>query len=87
MRIGGSIGRGFNVMCGVALVGLALAPVASRAFTEEQARQLCTGDVMRLCSSEIPNVERITACMRRQRANLSEGCRAVFGKQTATTAR
>jgi hypothetical protein len=55
-------------------------PSASRAFTEEDARRLCTPDVLRLCSSEIPDVERITACMRRQRANLSEGCRSVFGK-------
>jgi hypothetical protein len=38
------------------------------------------GDAMRLCASEIPDVERITACMRRQRANLSDGCRSVFGK-------
>jgi hypothetical protein len=58
----------------------ALWPTASRAFTEADQRRLCTPDVMRLCSSEIPDVERITACMRRQRANLSEGCRSVFGK-------
>ncbi|WP_291695052.1 hypothetical protein [Bradyrhizobium sp.] len=84
MRIDGTFVRSFTVMAGVVLLGLALTPVASRAFTEEQARQLCTGDVMRLCAAEIPNVERITACMRRQRANLSEGCRAVFGKQAAS---
>jgi hypothetical protein len=58
----------------------ALWPSASRAFTEEDQRRLCTPDVLRLCSAEIPDVERITACMRRQRANLSEGCRSVFGK-------
>jgi hypothetical protein len=55
-------------------------PAASRAFTQEDQRRLCTGDVFRLCSSEIPDVERITACMQRQRASLSEGCRRVFGK-------
>jgi len=58
----------------------ALWPSAGQAFTQEDQRRLCTGDVLRLCSSEIPDVERITACMRRQRANLSEGCRSVFGK-------
>jgi hypothetical protein len=61
-------------------VGLTMLPAASRAFTEDDQRRLCTGDVFRLCSSEIPDVERITACMRRQRASLSEGCRRVFGK-------
>ena len=61
-------------------LGVCLLPTASRAFTQEDQRRLCTGDVFRLCSSEIPDVERITACMQRQRANLSEGCRRVFGK-------
>ena len=39
---------------------------------------------MRLCSSEIPNVERITACMERQRDSLSDGCKAVFEVDTPT---
>ncbi len=55
-------------------------PSSSQAFTEEDAKRLCTPDVLRLCYAEIPDVERITACMRRQRAHLSEGCRSVFGK-------
>jgi hypothetical protein len=58
-----------------------------QAYTLER-QQMCSGDAMRLCSSEIPNVERITACMERQRESLSEGCRAVFEVTTpaATTA-
>jgi hypothetical protein len=71
--------RGLLLVAGIAACG-ALWPSASRAFTQEDARRLCTPDVLRLCSSEIPDVERITACMRRHRANLSEGCRSVFGK-------
>jgi hypothetical protein len=55
-------------------------PAKSQAFTEEDQRRLCTPDVFRLCSSEIPDRERITACMRKNRASLSEGCRSVFGK-------
>lgn len=47
------------------------------AYSAEQ-EQLCTGDAMRLCSSEIPDVERVTACMIRQRASLSDGCKSVF---------
>lgn len=48
--------------------------------TAEQ-RRACTPDVYRLCAAEIPNVKAITACLRRQKANLSEACRAVFDQQ------
>jgi hypothetical protein len=71
--------RGVQLVACVALCS-ALWASASQAFTQEDQRRLCTGDVFRLCSSEIPDVERITACMRKHRANLSEGCRNVFGK-------
>jgi hypothetical protein len=53
---------------------------SARAFTEDDQRRLCSGDAMRLCSSEVPDRERIIACMRQKRAQLSEGCRSVFGK-------
>jgi hypothetical protein len=45
--------------------------------TPEQ-RKACTPDVYRLCAGEIPNVRAITACLRRQKANLTEACKAVF---------
>jgi hypothetical protein len=60
-------------------------PTASLAYTVEQ-EEMCSGDAMRLCFSEIPNVERITACMERQRDSLSEGCRAVFEVNTPAAA-
>jgi len=63
----------------------ALPITASQAYTSEQ-QQLCMGDAMRLCSSEIPDVGRITACMARQRAALSEGCRAVFRAEPPSSA-
>jgi hypothetical protein len=53
--------------------GSALADLA----TPEQ-KKACTPDVYRLCAGEIPNVRAITACLRRQKANLSDACRAVF---------
>ena len=52
------------------------------AFSAE-AQQMCTGDAFRLCSSEIPNIPKITACMIKQRANLSSGCRAVMDRDMA----
>lgn len=45
--------------------------------TAEQ-RAACTPDAFRLCSSEIPNVSAITACMRKKRESLSPACKAVF---------
>jgi hypothetical protein len=85
MRTGLFSTRNFNMMLtGVAL--LAVLPTTSHAFTEDDQRRLCTGDVFRLCSSEIPDRERIVACMHRQRASLSDGCRSVFGKPSEKSA-
>jgi hypothetical protein len=44
---------------------------------------MCSGDAFRLCSSEIPNIPAITACMMKQRANLSAGCRTVMDRDLA----
>jgi hypothetical protein len=43
-----------------------------------EQKKACTPDVYRLCPGEIPNVRAITACLRRQKASLSDACRAVF---------
>jgi len=59
-----------------------LSATASFAYTAE-AQQMCTGDAFRLCSSEIPNIPRITACMMKHRTELSAGCRAVMDKDLA----
>jgi hypothetical protein len=61
---------------------LCSAPSASFAFTAE-AQQMCTGDAFRLCSSEIPNIPKITACMIKHRSDLSVGCRAVMDRDLA----
>ena len=50
---------------------------ASRAYTPEE-QQACSGDAMRICGAEIPDVERITACMIANKAQLSPGCRVYF---------
>jgi hypothetical protein len=58
-------------------LALGMLTTVSQAYTQEQ-QQMCTGDAMRLCGAEIPDVDRVTACMVRQRASLSDGCKAVF---------
>ncbi len=70
---------------GIFQIGLMLATAisvclwadASQAYTPEQ-EQACTGDAFRLCSSEIPNVDRVTACMVAKQSQLSPQCRVHF---------
>jgi hypothetical protein len=54
----------------------------SFAYTAEQER-MCTGDAFKFCSSEIPNISAVTACMYKHKAELSSGCRAVMDKPAA----
>jgi hypothetical protein len=51
-------------------------PAAAQGTPEQ--RQACQPDAMRLCSEFVPDVERITACMVKNRIRLSPPCRAVF---------
>jgi hypothetical protein len=69
----------------VALVAALVTFPASAESVYAEKRRLCTGDAFRLCSTEIPNVELVTACMRRQRDSLSDGCKAVFDKDDVSS--
>ncbi len=62
----------------------ALSSTAGFAFSAE-AQQMCTGDAFRLCSDEIPNIPKITACMYKHKAELSPGCRSVMDKDLASS--
>ena len=63
------------------ILGLSAATYALRAeafeVTAEQ-REACMGDAFRLCSSEIPDVDRVLVCMRANKQSLSSHCRAVL---------
>ena len=65
-----------------AVTGLALQTSPGLAFSSE-AQQMCSGDAMRLCSSEIPDIPRITACMVRNKSQVSPGCRTVMDREHA----
>jgi len=84
MTFHGSFWRGGKLLVASAMT-LGLLTTASHAYTPEQ-EQLCTADAMRLCSSEIPDVDRVTACMIQKRAQLSDGCKSVFRKEPAAPA-
>jgi hypothetical protein len=43
-----------------------------------EQQMACTPDVWRLCGDQIPDVNRIVACLRSNSPRLSTGCRAVF---------
>ena len=64
---------------GVALAALSVSvlPTAAGAYTPEE-QQACQPDAFRLCSSEIPDVDRVTACMIARKSQLSPECRRFF---------
>ena len=57
--------------------------VQSPAFSEEyrgtfEQQLACTPDVFRLCGEQIPDANRIVACLRQNTLQLSGPCRSVF---------
>jgi hypothetical protein len=74
--------RQAGLVAAFALSVSALSSSQSFAFSSEE-QQMCTGDAFRFCSSEIPNIPRITACMIKHRSQLSAGCRQVMDRDTS----
>jgi hypothetical protein len=68
-------------------VAISLASFAAHAEPTDEQRRACTPDAFRLCSSHIPDVEAITACMRAKKSKLSAACKLVFDKPATTVAR
>ncbi len=65
-------------------VAAPLSCVASSSFAYTlEAQRMCTRDAFRLCSDDIPDVPKITACMIKHRADLSQGCRAGMDRDMA----
>jgi hypothetical protein len=67
----------FGLMLATAL-SVSIWPAASRAYTPEQQQQACSDDAFRLCSADVPDVDRVTACMVRNKSQLTPGCRVFF---------
>jgi hypothetical protein len=66
----------FSLLLAVAF-SVSMWPAASEAYTPEQ-QAACSDDAFRLCSADIPDVDRVTACMVRKQDQLSPGCRVYF---------
>jgi hypothetical protein len=59
-------------------VGSVQAALAEEYRGTMEQQMACTPDVWRLCGDQIPDVNRIVACLQRNTPNLSGACRAVF---------
>jgi hypothetical protein len=68
------------------VLSAAALPAAGQGYTPEE-QQACSDDAFRLCSAEIPDVDRVTLCMVRNKSQLSPGCRVFFrpGPEDAVT--
>ncbi len=80
VRLDGKLSFGAAVVTGIWLSIFSGLFATANAQGTPEMEQACTPDVMRLCNAEVPDVARITACMKRNRANLSPACSAAaFG--------
>jgi hypothetical protein len=64
---------------GALLVGLTFA-MASHGASRDEQEHACRSDAFHFCSSEIPNKEKIEACMKQHYDQLSPPCKAMFKK-------
>jgi len=53
--------------------------------SDAEKRAACTSDVMQFCVSMIPSMDKIEACLRGHRPQLSTTCRALFDKYESNT--
>jgi hypothetical protein len=86
MRAFTTLGITFGIMVtfGICVTTTAASAQERRGTAEQQAA--CTPDVFRLCSSEIPNTDRIVVCLQQNTPQLSRGCRAVFESENQANA-
>lgn len=70
--------RNFGLGAALAVaLSSSLLSTSAHAYTQEE-QQACQPDAFRLCGSEIPDVDRVTACMIARKAQLSPQCRRFF---------
>ena len=68
-----------RIVLSLAIAVGALSPALSEEYRGTWEQQMaCTPDVMRLCGDQIPDVNRIVACLRQNTTSLGSSCRAVF---------
>jgi hypothetical protein len=67
-----------TALVGTVVVATLLASSSSAGFAQgtPEQRAACMGDVFKFCSSEVPSVPKVTACMKANAAKLSPACKA-----------
>jgi hypothetical protein len=71
-----------TALIGTAVFATVLA-TSSAGFAQQgtpEQRSACMGDAFKFCAAEIPNVPKITACMRANASKLSPACKAAVAK-------
>ena len=63
------------VVLALTIIAFSGASAAERTADQQRA---CEDDALSLCLSEVPSIDRITACMERNLDNLSPPCRTQF---------
>jgi hypothetical protein len=69
------ISLAISTACGIAVQESAFSEEYRGTFEQQLA---CTPDVFRLCGEQIPDTNRIVACLRQNTRQLSGPCRSVF---------
>jgi hypothetical protein len=62
----------------IALLGLALTPVAGKAGDDQQGRKACMYDALTVCAKFIPDREQIANCLIANRERISQSCRLLL---------
>jgi hypothetical protein len=63
---------------------LAIWTMSAAAYTQQGA-SACLSDAFRLCSSAIPDAQRVGACLHAKRQQLSSACAQAFTRYTQTS--
>lgn len=75
MNMKSAVAAALGLLC--LSVGVVEARDFNRNYTNDE-QTLCQPDVFRLCNNEVPDEDRIVACMTARRGELSPACRKVF---------
>ena len=75
------------IIVAAAMASLSVLPAPAQAQSQQEYRgtpaqqAACRPNVFRFCAGEIPDVRKITACLRRNINKLTPDCAAVFAEQ------
>src|ERR1051326_815745 len=74
-------------MAGVLTLLIGAAGVRPAAAQSSDAADRCTPDVMRLCNEFIPDADRIVACLKAKRRQLTPSCKSALQPQGSRSSR